>query len=186
MNKSNSEYQKPSERAARFVLGIFGWIRHITGSSRTVIPHGYAVRHLGRELPIGASLRFPAILIVEDNPDSAQDFISAVKEYYQHGSVTIFIAHAYDAAVTFFQNEEINLVIMDSDLDDIAGDGVTLTRLFLSDNQDLVILANSSSLMSNHKLTGFGAADTLGKNPEKLKSWLLTHDPAGQSVDKTS
>ncbi len=181
MNSINSEYRKPSERAARFVLGIFGWVKYIVGSSRTVIPHGHAVHHHGRELPAGKSLQYPAILVVEDDPNNARDFIEAIKGFYKYGSVMIFVAHAHDAAVTFFENEEVSLVVMDADLDDMDGDGVTLTRLFLSKNPELVILANSSSAISNLKLTGYGAVDTIGKNPEKLKSWLSVHDPVGKN-----
>ena len=68
---------------------------------------------------------------------------------------------------------------MDSDLDDEDGDGVDLTREFLSRKPDLTILANSSSKISNLKLTGSGAKEILGKSPDKLKVWLSLHDPAG-------
>jgi hypothetical protein len=71
---------------------------------------------------------------------------------------------------------------MDADLDDMNGDGVTLTQKFLRENPDLPILANSSSKISNMKLTGCGAVYTVGKNPEKLKGWLLSNDPAGQNL----
>lgn len=179
MNKSNREYQKPSERAAGFILGIFGWLKYIVGSTSNVIPRGRAVQHHGRELPTGKVLQYPSILLVEDDPNMARDFIEVIKKYYTCGSITIFVAHVYDAAVTFFENEDVNLVIMDADLDDLDGDGATLTRQFLSQKPYLEILANSSSKISNLKLTGFGAIETLEKNPEKLKSWLLLHDPPG-------
>jgi len=68
---------------------------------------------------------------------------------------------------------------MDADLDDEDGDGAILSKQFLSQKPYLTILANSSSKISNLKLTGFGAIETLEKNPEKLKSWLLLHDPVG-------
>jgi DNA-binding response OmpR family regulator len=116
---------------------------------------------------------------VEDDTNAADNFIEVVKSYYVRGSVKIFVAHAYDAAVSFFENEAIDLVIMDADLDDEDGDGVSLTQQFLKQKPELTILANSSSKISNLKLTGSGAKETLGKNPEKLKSWLLLHDPAG-------
>ena len=70
-------------------------------------------------------------------------------------------------------------MVQEADLDDEDGNGATLTQQFLSQKPYLAILANSSSKISNLKLTGFGAIETLGKNPEKLKSWLLLHDPAG-------
>ena len=179
MNNSKRKYQKPSERAARFILGIFGWIKHIAGSTATVIPRGQAVQHHGKELPPGKALQYPSILLVEDDPNIARDFIQVIKKYYTCGSIMIFVAHAYDAAVTFFENEDVNLVIMDADLDDEDGDGAILTQEFLGQKPYLTILANSSSKISNYKLTGFGAIGTLGKNPEKLKNWLLLHDPAG-------
>ena len=179
MNNSKRIYQKPSERAARFVLGIFKWINYIVGSAKTVIPRGHAVQHHGRELAPGKALQYSYILLVEDDPNVASDFIAVIKKYYMCGSVMIFVAHAHDAAVTFFENEDVDLVIMDADLDDKDGDGVTLTRQFINQKPYLTILANSSSKISNLKLTGFGAIETLGKSPEKLKNWLLLHDPAG-------
>ena len=179
MNNSKRKYQKPSERAALFILSIFGWVKYIIGSRSAVMPRGHAVKHHGRELPPGKSLQFSSILLVEDDPNIAMDFIAVIKQYYVCGSIMIFVAHAYDAAVTFFENEEVKLVIMDADLDDEDGDGVSLTRQFLAQKPYLVILANSSSKISNHKLTGFGAMETLGKNPERLKKWFLQHDPAG-------
>ncbi|MFC1844867.1 hypothetical protein ACFLZ5_08770 [Thermodesulfobacteriota bacterium] len=179
MNKPGREYKKPSERAAGLILNIFGWIKYIVGSPITVIPRGHAVQHIGKELGAGKSLRFQNILLVEDDTNVAEDFIEAIKSYYVCGSVNIFVAHAYDAAVSFFENEGINLVIMDADLDDDDGDGATLTRQLLIQKPDLTILANSSSKISNLKLTGSGAKETLGKSPEKLKNWLLLHDPTG-------
>jgi CheY-like chemotaxis protein len=179
LNKSNRKYQKPSERAAQFILGISGWLKDMIGSTATVIPRGLAVEHHGRELPLGKALQYPSILLVEDDPNIASDFIEVIKKYYTCGSIMIYVAHAYDAAVTFFENEDVNLVIMDADLDDDDGDGADLSKQFLSKKPYLTILANSSSKISNLKLTGFGASETLGKNPEKLKNWFLLHDPAG-------
>jgi CheY-like chemotaxis protein len=176
---SNRKHQKPSERAAYFILGILGWFKYIFGSTPTIIPRGLTIEHQGRELPPGKVLQYPSILLVEDDPDIARDFVAVIKKYYTCGSVMIYVAHAYDAAVTFFENEDINLVIMDSDLDDDDGDGADLTQHFLSQKSHLTILANSSSKISNLKLTGFGASETLGKNLEKLKKWLLLHDRAG-------
>jgi len=179
LNNNNQKYKKPSEKTAQFILGIFGWIKHIFGSSSTIIPRGLAVQHHGRELLPGKVLQYPSILLVEDDSNIASDFVAAIKRYYISGSIMIYVAHVYDAAVTFFENEDVDLVIMDADLDDVEGDGAILTQKFLSQKPSLTILANSSSKISNLKLTGFGAIETLGKNPEKLKSWLLLHDPAG-------
>ena len=179
MNNRNGKYKRPSERAAGFVLKIFGWIKSIVGSTTTVIPRGYVVQHNGREMVPGKALLYQSILLVEDDANIANDFIEVIKKYYACGSIMILVAHAYDAALNFFKDEDVNLVIMDADLDDEEGDGAALTRQFVSQKPDLPVLANSSSKISNHKLIGSGAIETLGKKPEKLKNWLLVHDPAG-------
>jgi len=182
LNKVKQKHRKPSERAAGFILNICGWIRYIIGSTSTIIPCGHTVQHQGNKLKPGKSLRFENILLVEDDSNRAEDFVDAIRSYYVCGSVIIFVAHAYNAAVTFFENEDVNLVIMDSDLDDEDGDGAALTRQFLCRKPDLTILANSSSKISNLKLSGSGAREILGKSPAKLKNWLLLHDPAGADV----
>jgi len=179
LNNPGQKYQKPSERAAGFILNIFGWIRYIAGSTTTVMPRGHSVQHQGSKLGPGKSLRFQNILLVEDDTNRAEECIEAIRSYYVCGSVIIFVAHTYDAAVTYCENEDVNLVIMDADLDDEDGDGAALTRQFLSRKPELTILANSSSKFSNLKLTGSGAREILGKSTEKLKNWFLLHDPAG-------
>jgi CheY-like chemotaxis protein len=179
LDNNNRKYQKPSERAAKFILSIFRSVKNITGSTSTIIPRGQAVQHHGKELAPGKVLQYPSILLVEDDPNIARDFVEVIRNYYRTGSIIIFVAHAYDAAVTFFENEDVSLVIMDADLDDKDGDGATLTQQFLGQKPNLPILANSSSKISNLKLTGFGAIETLEKNPKKLQSWLLLHDQEG-------
>lgn len=180
MNKeSKRPFRKPGERAAGFVLGIFGWIRYIIGSTGVVIPPGRVVEHHGRDLAPGKVLRYPMILLVEDNPGTAEDFIRAITAYYTYGPVRIFIAHTHEAAMNFFENEAISMVIMDADLDDGDGDGADLTRRFVARKPHLPVLANSSRKISNLKLTGSGAVESLGKNPQKLRNWLQKHDPAG-------
>lgn len=176
---TGKRYKKPSERAARFVLGIFEWLRDIFHSPMTTLPSGQVVQHSGQELTAGESIRYPCILLVEDNPVNAEQFVGAIKSYYLYGSVSIFVAYRYGAAVTYFENENINLVIMDADLDDDEGDGSMLTQKFLGERPEITILANSSNKLSNLKLTGFGAIETLGKSPVKLHSWLLLNDPTG-------
>ena len=178
-NGNRRKYTRPSERTALFILGIVGFIKGIFASSAIVMPRGRVFQHQGNYLSAGKELRYPRILLVEDNPDIAQDFIEVIKNYYVFGSVKILIAYAYDAAVTFFDNEDINLVIMDADLDDQEGDGASLIRKFLGERPETPILANSSSRISNMKLTGFGAIGSLEKSTEKFKGWLLLNDPAG-------
>jgi len=179
VNNSGRKHQKPSERTARFILGLLGWIRSIFTSTSTIIPRGQMFHHEGDFLSAGQEIRYPHILLIEDNPIMAQNFIKAINDYYVFGSVKILVAYAYDAAVTFFDNEDVNLVIMDADLDDADGDGATLTRKFLRERPEMSILANSSSRISNLKLTGFGAIANLEKSTEKLKDWLLLNDPRG-------
>lgn len=180
-NNIGRKNKRPSERTALFVLGIAGWIKDIFTSSATVIPRGQVFQHQGNYLSAGKEIRYPRILLVEDNPHIAQEFIEAIKNYYVYGSVKILVAYAYDAAVTFFDNEEIILVIMDADLDDKDGDGAALTRKFMGERHETIILANSSSRISSMKLTGFGACESLDKSPEKLKNWLLLNDPTGST-----
>ena len=177
--KAHLKYQRPSERAARLILGIFGFFKDMFTSPATVIPRGKVFQHQGYELSAGKAIRFPHILLVEDNPNRAEEFIEVIKNYYVFGSVKILTAHAFDSAVNFFANEDVNLVIMDADLDDDHGDGAILTQMFLKERPDLTILANSSRGISNLKLTGLGAIGSLGKNTAKFMGWLLINDPAG-------
>ena len=179
LSNTDKKYQRPSERTAHFILAILGFFKDIFSSSTTIIPRGHVFQHQGDYLSAGREIRYPLILLVEDNPNIAREFIEAIKNYYVFGSVKILAAYAYDAAVTFFDNEEINLVIMDADLDDEDGDGTILTRKFLGERPDITILANSSSKISNLKLTGLGAIETLEKSTKKLKGWLTRHDPTG-------
>ena len=176
---STANYRRPSERAARFVLGVTGWVRDIFTSTTITTPRGQVFQHRGNPLPPGRELRFHNILLVEDNPDVSREFVDTINRYYAFGSVRIFAAYAFDAAVSFFDNEDIDLVIMDLDLDDEDGDGLSLTGRFLSQRPDLTILANSSSMISNRKLTGAGATGVLEKKKEKLAGWLLENDPGG-------
>ena len=177
----NRKYRRPSERAARFILGITGLIRDMFTAPTTVIPRGTVIKHQGHPLPAGKAVRYSSILLVEDNPNRAAECTEAITNYYMFGEVKIFVAHAYDAALTFFVNEDVNLVIMDADLDDDDGDGAMLTQKFLKERSDLTILANSSRRISNLKLTGLGAVETLGKQTGKLNMWLLTNDPTGSA-----
>jgi hypothetical protein len=68
---------------------------------------------------------------------------------------------------------------MDVDLDDEEGDGAILTQKFLTEKPEVSILANSSKRISNLKLTGLGAIESLGKKAEKLRTWLSDNDPVG-------
>jgi CheY-like chemotaxis protein len=181
LDKTGRTFKKPSERTALFILGILGGLKNLFASSTTIIPRGHVFQHQGNYLSAGKEIRYPRILLVEDNPNIAREFVETIKKYYVFGSVKILVAYAYDAAVTFFDNEDIKLVIMDADLDDKDGDGARLIRKFLGEKPEIAILANSSSRISSMKLTGFGAVASLGKSRAKLTDWLLLNDPTGTS-----
>jgi len=170
---------RPNEITVRFLVRIVDWIKGIVASTGTARPKGQVIELRGRKLPSGREIRFSNILLVEDNPDIAADFIETFRQYYELGDVEIHVAYGFDAAVSFFRTKDMSLVIMDADLDDEDGDGVELTRRFCEQKQDITILANSSSTLSNMKLTGFGAAEVLGKDPKRLRLWLQTNDPFG-------
>ena len=169
----------PNEITVRFLVRIIDWIKGIVSSTGTARPKGQVIELRGRKLPSGREIRFANILLVEDNPDIAADFITIIRQFYVFGDVEIHVAYGFDAAVSFFRTKDMSLVIMDADLDDEDGDGVELTRRFCEQKQDITILANSSSTLSNMKLTGFGAAEVLGKDPKRLRLWLQTNDPFG-------
>ena len=170
---------RPNEKTVRFLVKIVDWIKYIVSSTGSDRPRGQVIELRGRKLPPGRQLSFANILLVEDNPDIAADFIEILKQYYQSGEVLLLVAYGFDAAVSFFNTKPINLVIMDADLDDVQGDGVELTRQFCEQKPGITILANSSSTLSNMKLTGFGAQKVLGKDPKRLRLWLQENDPFG-------
>ena len=176
---STRRRMRPNEITVRFLVRIVDWIKGIVSSTGTARPKGQVIELRGRKLPSGREIRFSNILLVEDNPDIAADFIETFRQYYVLGDVEIHVAYGFETAVSFFNTKDMSLVIMDADLDDEEGDGVELTRRFCEQKQDITILANSSSTLSNMKLTGFGAAEVLGKDPKRLRLWLQTNDPFG-------
>jgi len=170
---------RPNERTVRFLVRIVDWIKGIVSSTGNARPRGQVIELRGRKLPPGKEIRFAKILLVEDNPDIGANFIETLRQFYVFGDVALFVAYGFDAAVSFFSTTDVGLVIMDADLDDEEGDGVELTRRFFGQKQDVTILANSSSALSNMKLTGFGAVGVLGKDPKRLRLWLQKNDPFG-------
>jgi CheY-like chemotaxis protein len=177
--RSTRRRMRPNEITVRFLVRIVDWIKGIVSSTGTARPKGQVIELRGRKLPSDREIRFAKILLVEDNPDIAADFIETFRQFYVFGDVVLQVAYGFDTAVSFFSTEDIGLVIMDADLDDKEGDGVELTRRFCDQKQDIIILANSSSALSNMKLTGFGAVEVLGKDPKRLRLWLQTNDPFG-------
>ena len=176
---STGRRMRPNEITVRFLVRIVDWIKDIVFSTGSVRPRGQVIELRGRNLPPGSDIRFAKILLVEDNPDIAADFIETLRQFYVFGDVVIHVAYGFETAGSFFSTEDISLVIMDADLDDEEGDGVELTRRFCEQKQDVTVLANSSSAISNMKLSGFGAVDVLGKDPKRLRLWLQTNDPFG-------
>jgi CheY-like chemotaxis protein len=176
---STRRRMRPNEITVRFLVKIIDWIKGIVSSTGTVRPKGQVIELRGRKLPSGREIRFLNILLVEDNPDIAADFIATIRQFYVFGDVEIHVAYGFDTAGSFFRTKDMSLVIMDADLADEEGDGVELTRRFCEQKQDITILANSSSALSNMKLTGFGAAEVLGKDRKRLRLWLQTNDPFG-------
>lgn len=175
----NTRRMRPNERIVRFLVRIVDWFKEIVSSTGASRPQGQVMELHGRKLLAGKKIRFAKILLVEDNPNVAKDFIETLKQYYIFGDVILHVAYGYEAALSFFSTAAIDLVIMDADLDDEQGDGVELTQCFIDQKQDVTILANSSSALSNMKLTGAGATEVLGKDPKRLRLWLQTNDPFG-------
>ena len=60
-------------------------------SPATIIPRGRVLQHRGHDLPVGKTIRFSHILLVEDNPDTAREFIETIENYYVFGSIMIFV-----------------------------------------------------------------------------------------------
>ena len=176
---STGRRMRPNEITVRFLVRIVDWIKDIVFSTGSVRPRGQVIELRGRNLPPGSDIRFAKILLVEDNPDIAADFIETLRQFYVFGDVVVHVAYGFETAGSFFSTEDIRLVIMDADLDDEQGDGVELTRRFCEQKQGVTVLANSSSTISNMKLSGFGAVEVLGKDPKRLRLWLQTNDPFG-------
>ena len=176
---SKRRRMRPNEVTVHFLVRIVDWIKDIVLSTGGARPRGQVIELRGRKHPSGRDIRFANILLVEDNPDIGADFVETLRQFYVFGDVVVHVAYGFETALSFFSTEEISLVIMDADLDDEEGDGVELTRRFCEQKQDVTVLANSSSAISNMKLTGFGAAEVLGKDPKRLRLWLQTNDPFG-------
>jgi CheY-like chemotaxis protein len=175
----NQHAMPPNERTVRFLVKIVEWIKSIVSSTGLERPTGQVIELHDKNCPAGKSLSFPRIMLVEDNPDIAADFITTLRNYYKYGKVMVFIAYGFAGALSFFNAEDISLVIMDADLDDKEGDGVELTQQFIARKPGVVILANSSSKLSNMKLTGYGAVGVIGKDQSNLAQWLQENDPTG-------
>ncbi len=180
--KIRAEDKTPGDRAALKILAVFQWFKDCFSSFRMSRPEGKIVKHHGKPLAEKVSLRFPRILLVEDNMQTAQDFVDVLRHYYQFGNVEIYVAYSFASAVSFFSTANINLVIMDSDLTDAQGNGLALTKKFSKEKPESIILANSSSKTSNAMLVSNGANATIGKDFRRLQKWLFENDKAGANI----
>jgi CheY-like chemotaxis protein len=170
-------------RVAKALLGVIGFGREVFSSFTVSRPTARVFSHRGRELKAGRQLRFSKILLVEDDAQTAQAFMDIIRHHYQFGHVTIALASTIEAAKSFFSHEVIDLVIMDSDLNDEEGDGLVLTEMFAAQRPDIVILANSSSKAANARMRDAGARASVGKSYKQMASWLRLNDPAGAGID---
>jgi CheY-like chemotaxis protein len=167
------------ERAVHMILAAMTWVKDLLASFKGVRPVAQVIHHQGRALATADNVRFARILVVEDNVQTAKSIADTLGHYYTFGDVTIYIATCFQSALSFFGHEDIQLVIMDSDLHDELGDGFALLEKFVIQKPGVVILANSSSRMANMKMVSGGARAGIGKSYEKLQSWLLANDRAG-------
>lgn len=181
-DNTHSNNATPSERVAKFIIKLlsdlksfFEFIVYSSGSK----PQGKVIRHQGEPLPPGQTIRFPKIMVVEDNINIASDMAHAIQRHYSHGNVDIYLAYGISTAQAYFEQENIDLIIMDNDLNEEEGDGVQLTGKFKTARPEVVILANSSSTISNNKLLSCGAETSVNKSWKQLAEWLKVNDRIG-------
>ncbi len=132
--------------------------------------------HKGKPLSGDKKLRYRNILIVEDVPKYSEILSMAIQEHYTDGDVFIHQAFNYTSASILFSVEHIDLVVMDFDLQDDAGDGALLTRRIVAEKPFVPVLANSYNESFNRKLLDVGAAAVICKDSSLLKNWLLQND----------
>jgi len=181
MNRKTAHIPTAGERAAKAVLAAIDSVKALLASFRIARPGAQVIHHHGSPLTSTGRLAFTRILVVEDNVHTARSTVDTIKQYYTFGEVSIYLATCFRTAQSFFSEEDIQLVIMDSDLHDEQGDGIGLTKKFIVQKPGVVILANSSSRMANMKMESCGASESISKNEAKLRSWFLANDPAGSS-----
>jgi CheY-like chemotaxis protein len=178
-NRKATHAPTAGERAAKAVLSVLGSVKVLLASFRTARPGAQVILHQGRALLSANQLRFTRVLVVEDNDRTALSIVDTIKQCYAFGRVSIYLATCFRTALSFFGDEDIQLVIMDSDLHDEQGDGVGLTKKFIAQKPEVIILANSSSRRANMKMEAYGARESICKNVANLRSWLQANDPAG-------
>jgi CheY-like chemotaxis protein len=181
MNRKTAHAPTPGERAVKAVLAVIDSFKALLASFRTARLTAQVIHHRGSPLTSTDRLAFTRILVVEDNVQTALAIVDTIKQCYAFGRVSIYLATCFRTALSFFGDEDIQLVIMDSDLHDEQGDGVGLTKEFIAQKPEVIILANSSSRMANMKMETCGARESISKNVANLRSWLQDNDPAGSS-----
>ena len=181
LNRKTAHAPTAGERAAKAVLAAIGSVKELLASFRRARPGAQVIHHHGFALVSAGQVAFTRILVVEDNVQTARSIVDTIKQYYTFGEVSIYLATCFRTALSFFADQDIQLVIMDSDLHDEHGDGIALTEKFVVRKSGVVILANSSSRMANMKMKSCGARESTSKNVSKLRDWLQANDPAGSS-----
>jgi CheY-like chemotaxis protein len=181
LNRKTAQAPTAGERAAKAVMAAIGSVKELLASFRRARLGAQVIHHHGTALVSVGQVAFTRILVVEDNAQTARSIVYTIKQYYTFGEVSICLATCFRTALSFFAVQDIQLVIMDSDLHDEQGDGIALTEKFVVQKPGVVILANSSSRMANMKMESCGASESISKKEAKLRSWLLANDPVGSN-----
>lgn len=156
---------------------LWGPLATLLGSLSHGRPASSVYHHRGQAWPKGVGQQFKNIMIVEDIQAHAHDALDVLVAHYRAGEIKVYLAHGYAAALTFFGEVAIDLVILDCDLVDEGGDGVGLATAFLAQKPQVTLLANSSNKHHNKQLLASGAQYAVEKNTDLLHDWLLEHEP---------
>ena len=159
-----------------FFKKIINHIADILGSLWSKSLDHRLIHHQGKPLSGESKLRYGNVLIVEDVPKYSKIISSVIQEHYTDGDVYIHLAFNYTSASTLLSVENIDLVVMDFDLQDDAGDGALLTRRIVAEKPTVPVLANSYQDSFNRKLLGAGASAIIRKDAALLKNWLMQND----------
>ena len=119
--------------------------------------------------------RYQRLLVIDDLPRYTQDILETLRVFYEEASLTIHVAHTFADSLAAFKEGDIQLVILDSDLNDPEGSGEDLLKAFKSQEPGVVVLANSSEQRYNDLLLQAGATAALAKEQRKLRRWLTVN-----------
>lgn len=141
----------------------------------TSVPKRRSIVHCGVKRK--DDIRYKKILLVDDVPQYVENSLGVIMNYYTCGEVKISMAYNYAAALAIFSEEKNDLVVLDLDLQDDAGDGSVLAKKFIQIRSDVIILANSKIKKYNDILIAKGAVDVLSKRKDLLHTWLTLNEP---------